>query len=88
MTFDVMGLINKNFFLLFSWLNAAVRLKTVLTRMNKSRKQARKNTTNKRIDEDCSIFTAEARATFNACVIAIKMTPDSVAIVMEHASEI
>jgi hypothetical protein len=39
------------------------------------------NATKKRIDEDCSIFTAQAWAIFDACVLAIDTTtPDSVTI--------
>jgi hypothetical protein len=45
-----------------------------------------KNAIKKRIDEDCFIFTAEAWAIFDACVLAIDTTPDSVAIATDSLS--
>jgi hypothetical protein len=45
-----------------------------------------KNAKKRRIDEDRSIFTAEARVIFDACVLAIDTTPDSVAIAMDSLS--
>jgi hypothetical protein len=44
------------------------------------------NATKRRIDEDCSIFTAEAWAIFDACVLAIDTTPDSVTIATDSLS--
>jgi ribonuclease HI len=44
------------------------------------------NATKRRLDEDCSIFTAEARAILDACVLAINTTPDSVAIATDSLS--
>jgi hypothetical protein len=45
-----------------------------------------KNATKRSIDEDCSIFTAEARTIFDVCVLAIDTTPDLVAIATNFLS--
>jgi hypothetical protein len=44
------------------------------------------NATKKRIDEDSSIFTVKARPIFDACVLEIETTPDSVAIATDDLS--
>jgi hypothetical protein len=44
------------------------------------------NATKRRIDEDCSIFTSEARAIFDVCVLAVDTTPDLVVIATDSLS--
>jgi ribonuclease HI len=45
-----------------------------------------KNATKKIINQDCSNFTAEARAIFYACVLTIDTTPDLLAIATDSLS--
>jgi hypothetical protein len=44
------------------------------------------NTKKRRIDEDCSIFTAKARTICDACVLAKDTAPDSVQIATNSLS--